>query len=712
MSATYLGARIDWHKEIEQTAAKDSFVICRPDEFPLSQVQAVAERVLYPEASTFFSRKPVPRRSPAADEILIDELKALVGVLYLEEAAIVGCLHLFSWEVARWHLWKRIRPDLETANQDAIFTSRISVYLQCIIVAQKADSLLVHDGEASAARQLLRILHHGKTKEFPSVLKLLATVTDTGCEELLPFEFLAEVLRRAEWREKVRDRLNRLRGAQRWADAYNVVAGLQAFSERSDLSRDVRSWLPDLFSHYPMWASWQPNLARIQAWKAATTPEQRVQLAPVFELEGPDTTAQQRSTLRRSSSGAFPDARSHGIHNDADILDHLLDLLDRAVRIGPNAINLFIHLTLTTTLNTTSTHTLTWHPLHQLSVAFSPGQDSIPNTLLSFLHSLHPSTPIHHRTTALTTVLPLLNSSTPLQSLFGEAADLPARAPRTVSDAQSHFRHLLFHSSASALPLGLAILSLGRALLASTWLHDRWKPPFIRMLGALPSEDEIRARFKAVQAASADRQAQMDYLAVSLGASTVAGTTVTMTPPPVVIEDEVWRAELDVDRQALRRALQALKGVDSCWGLATRCLKAAVSAGTEREDAFVKGVTRFIVGGSDQACVNMARFLAPWVAGGTSRSWAPGGKECWVELCLWMMRRRPRGMLERLGADLPVASWNEWVSNLKVLFGEAHLGEEGGLGFTAERMRQLTVWKMSRVGRVHSGSSRSTLSDY
>ena len=111
-------------------------------------------------------------------------------------------------------------------------------------------------------------------------------------------------------------------------------------------------------------------VARTHAWKGGTTPEQRAQLAPVFELEGPDTTPQHRSALRHSSSGAFPNARSHGTHNNKDMLEHLLDLLDHAVRIGPNAINLFIHLTLTKT--TTSTvppiHELTWYPLHQLCV--------------------------------------------------------------------------------------------------------------------------------------------------------------------------------------------------------------------------------------------------------------------------------------------------------------------------------------------------------
>ncbi|KAM7208578.1 hypothetical protein V8F20_001001 [Naviculisporaceae sp. PSN 640] len=704
-----LPRKLDWYKEIDQTTARNSFVICRPDEFPLAQVQTIAERVLNPEPTPIFTRKPIPPCSQKSDEIIIHELKAVAGVFYIEEAAIIGCLHLLTWEVARWHLWSKIKPDLKNADKDEIFTSRISVYLQCIVIARKASSVLVHEGEALAARQLLRILHHGKTKEFPSIVKLLTTITDASCGDLLPFDFLAEVLRRAEWREKLKARLAHLQKSQRWVDAYSLVDGLQDFSQRSDLPQDVRRWLPSLFFHYPMWASWRPNLSRIQAWKAGTTPEQRAQLAPIFELEGPDTTLQQRSTFRHSSTGAFPNARAHGTHNDKDILDRLLDLLDSAVRIGPNAINLFIHLTLTATSTAVpGTYELTWHHLHQLSAAFSPNVDSVPGVILSFLQSLRPGTEvqIYSRMTSCTAVLPLLNSSQPLQTFFGESIDISIRAPRILSDAQKHFCSLLIHSQQQLLPFGLAILFLGRALLSSTWLLDRWKPAFMNMLHAMPSEAEIRARFKAIQTEKGEvRQAHMDYLAVSLGGSEMAtgrGTPPVTPPPPVVIEDDIWQAELDADRHALRKALLALRasrtrGLD--LDLATRCLKAAAT----EHDAFVKGVTGYMVGGSDQACVNMARFLAPRVVG-------PGrsGSSCWVGLCLWMMRRRPRGLLERLGADLTVESWNEWVGCLSRLFGDGHLGDKGGLGFTAERIRQITIWKMSRGGRVHSGSSTSS----
>jgi hypothetical protein len=75
------------------------------------------------------------------------------------------------------------------------------------------------------------------------------------------------------------------------------------------------------------------------------------------------------------------------------------------------------------------------------------------------------------------------------------------------------------------------------------------------------------------------------------------------------------------------------------------------------------------------------------------------------------MRGRPRGLLERLGAQLPPQSWNAWVESLRQVLGERHLGGgQAGLGFTAERIRQITQWKMG-IGRVHSQSTASTVSE-
>ncbi|KAG7284677.1 hypothetical protein NEMBOFW57_009286 [Staphylotrichum longicolle] len=664
----------EWRKKLRQTTAARVFQRCRPDEFPLTQVQSLTSSIL-DHPLTLLGRRPTPPQTNAADDLLLEELEPLKGELYIYEAAVVGCLHLFTYEMARGHLCNRIRPNLEKADKDLVFKSRVSVFLQTIIIAQKADLRLVHDGEALAARELLRILHLGQRKEFPSVVKLLAAVTDTDCEELLPFDFLAEVLRRAKYKETLEAKLTALRRSQEWWEAYRLVEGLRDLPQRRDIPQAVRRWLPEIFNRYPMWASWQPNLVRIRAWEVKVSDRQRVQLAPVLELEGPDTTPQQRGTLRFSEEGAFVGSRAQGLWRGKDILDHLLGVLDRAVAVGPHAIDLFIRLC----ASASPGRPLMWHTLFQADAGLEPGQDSVAKVLCEFVRVLEPQTRLRDRMHAFATALPLLQLSPRLQDTFGDAADIAVRGPKALTDAQKHFCGLLLRHEPAEW-FGLEVRALCRALLNAQWLHERWKPAFLEMLGALPQTTSSARASARSRPPTRPPRARRRW---------------TTSPRPSAAPS------LDADRAALRKALHAVRARD--LRLATACL-----ATSQREyDAFVREVARIVVVDSDQACVNLARFLAPLaVRAGGGRD---GVAECWRALLLHLMRRRPRGLLERLGARLPVQSWNSWVESLRHVLGERHLGSQGGLGFTLERMRQITQWKMG-IGRVHSQSTASTVS--
>jgi len=665
-------------------------------------VQSLTEPILKPPPA-LFGRRSAPPQSKAGDELLLDELRPLTDEFYIYEAAVVGCLHLLTYELARGHLRNRIKPETDTAGTDEFFRSRVSVYLQCVLIAKRADPGLVHDGEAEAARQLLRIVHLGQRREFPSVVKLLAALTDSNCEELLPFDFIAEVLRRARYGDKLEAKLARLRRSQGWWEAYRLVDGLRDLSARRELPRSIRLWLPTLLERYPMWASWRPNLARLQTWDARLSPEQKARLGPVLELEGPDTTPQQRGTLRFSDEGVFVGSRAHGQRQGKDILDHLLDLLDKAVAIGSHATNLFIQLFCFTT-TTNPPPVLRWHTLIQAEAGLEPRRDAVAKALCQFVRVLEPSPParLRDRMLAITAALPLLQASPRLQDTYGETCNISLRGPAALSDAQRHFCALLQRDE-PAESFGLEVRALGRALHRARWLHERWKPAYLAMLAALPRVDELRARFRVIRNADdPTRRAQMDYLAATLGSSDVAGGSGggLTSAPPVVIEHRVWRVPLDTDRAALRRALRSVRAAD--LPLATACLVAA-----QREHvAFVREATTLLPADSDQACVNMARFLARRAAGGGGDG---GLAQCWRALLLHRMRGRPLGLLERLGASLSTQSWNTWIASLRLVLGEKHIGRPAGLGFTAERIRQITHWKMG-MERVHSQSTVSTVS--
>ena len=717
----------EWHKQLRQTSAIRTLQQCRPEAFPLTEVQSLTQSLLEPRAPlSLLGKKATPPQSKAADDVLLGELLPLKDQFYIYEAAVVGCLHLFTYEFARGFLCNRIRPDVGTAKEDALFTSRVSVFLQSVVIAHRADARLIHEGEATASRELLNIVHWGgRRKKLPSVMKLLSAITDNYCEELLPIEFLAEVLRRANYKSNLDATLTALRNSQEWWEAYQLVQGLPDLTQRQNLPQAIRRWLPDIFDKYPMWASWQPNIRRIEAWDSSIgSPDQKAQLRPVFDLEGPDSSPQQRAIFRFSGEGAFAGSRAQGTYQARDILDVLLDLLDRAVSIGPHSIDLFIGLCLSRP-SSSPYLTIRWQTLIQVSAALEPYQDIISRTLHAFLHALSPATDIRTRMLTFTSAIPLLQISPGIQSTFGAAYDVSLRGPKALLDAQHHFCALLLQGQlGEAEVLGLEVRALGYALVNATWLYERWTPGFLGMLRAMPGEDDLRARFSAIQRREGDAQQQMDYLAVALGGRrlvgrySMAGLTRPAAnapeaqlrahepPPPVVIEDPIWRDStvLDSDRAALRKALRTVPRLDP--GLATSCLKTAVRS---EYDAFVREITVLLIAAedsSDQTVVNLAGLLVRRAAAAPSRGAGSGVADCWRTLLLHMISTRPEGLLDRLAVALSLPSWNSWIENLKQLYG---MGDGRWLaGLDMQRVAQITMWKIG-LGQAQHRRTASTV---
>ncbi|KAK4225640.1 hypothetical protein QBC38DRAFT_394966 [Podospora fimiseda] len=705
-----LARKSDWYKQLRQTRGPEKLRDCKPDEFPLDEVHPLSNPLLNSSTNARFGLKPIVPRSNDADQFLITQLALLknepMPEPYVLETAVIACLHLFSYEAARAYIRRWTRPDFISGTTHESFKSRISFYLQSIIIAHKVDICLVHEGEVLAARQLLPIVHHvfvhdDANTELPPIIKLLSTLAHTNCEELFPPDLVSEILSRTQYKDHLHAKLTELQRSYRWIEAYATVKGLRELCQQADLPQSVRSLLPHVFFNYPMWAAWRPNLARIEDWELKVEPFQQSQLGIVFALEGPDTTPQQRALLRYSDVGAFTNCRAEPPPKAGkDILDKLLNLLDDAIAIGPRAIDLFIHLCVRTS------STLRWRTLRQLSLGLSLRHEPAAQTLCDFLRSMEHEVSIRDRMMILTDTLPLFLSSGPLQKAFGHANDLTIRAPKALSEAQKHFCSLLIKRVSIAESFGLEVRSLGLALLHSNWMHSRWKPAFLQMLQTLPSEDEISGRFHSINTAKDPLivQAHMDALAITLGASEVIGPAAPCPPPPVTavtVEEPIWRAPLDPKRDALRKILQNMEGVR--FSHATACLRAA----TKEYDAFVVEIVNNICSSTDQACVNLAKFLGRQVATNGKDSVT----ECWKSLLLQIMRQRPDGLVERLAKALPAESWNSWMENMSLVLGTRHLGKDGVSGFTEERLRQLTQWKNGLM-RGDSTSTGSTFSSW
>ncbi|KAK1749849.1 hypothetical protein QBC47DRAFT_439960 [Echria macrotheca] len=260
------------------------------------------------------------------------------GELGTHESAILACLHLLSHPQARGQILS-IKPD--AADRDVFFEARLDVYLQLIIHSRRANPGVCSEDEITAAKELLDVLK-GRSKDFPSILGLLRAVGHGTCQEALPVSLIERVLKLSHYQANLTRELDSLRRARHWFDAYKLVCGLRDIVSLPMADR----LLVDMFPDYPMWAAWRPDFRRILSWESPNISPYRSRLGPVLDLEGPDTTGQQRGTLRMSSPGAFAHLVMPAGSEDRDVLDRLLEMLDSCLLVGPHTIDLFTELCL------------------------------------------------------------------------------------------------------------------------------------------------------------------------------------------------------------------------------------------------------------------------------------------------------------------------------------------------------------------------------
>ncbi|KAK3319154.1 hypothetical protein B0H66DRAFT_558884 [Apodospora peruviana] len=700
------GRRPSWQQQLRQTRASDALMAGKPDRFPLTEVQEIANWLLRDRspATAFTRRRSVIPHTDECDVLFANELSTVKGELAFHEAAIIASLHLLSYDQARGQIFS-LRPSSVPDPTDVFFDHRLSVYLQCIILSQRANPDVCSEDEVTAAKELFGVAK-GRVKGFPSILRLLQAVGRETCEALMPVALVKKVLKKSHYRDNLVKELEELRRARKWFDAYKLAYDLRNVIglPRAD------KLLCDIFPDYTMWATWRPNVKRITSWEGENLAPYRKRLAPVLDLEGPDTTGQQRKTLRMSSPGAFAGLGHPGFSSDRHILDRLLDDLDTSLTIGPATVDLLVALCI-------ETNSLSPRCLDQLEAAMELRHDPSSKALAGLIRAITSKTSSSASTMAFAAALPVLTIYPQLRKQFGAVNDLARRSPTALSAAQHQFCRSLAEDRASE-RLAVGVLALGNALLHADWLHEHWQPAYINMLRNLPTERETKEKMVMLNNthSHATKISVLDFLATRLGGALLSSSFPTTPSPlspsspgatpttpllPVVTEDPIWYSQLDIERSALRRLLRGTAFQHLSSSITTACLNQSLA----EPDTLIREITRIIVDNTDQVCVNLTIFLGKWIASSSS-----GGKlhESWRTLLLQMMRERPPGMLERCGNQLTLSTWESWVDNLTRVFGDKHLdvvgdGSIGVAGFTNARFSEWTQRKQSAHTRHKMG---------
>ncbi|KAI0146248.1 hypothetical protein GGR57DRAFT_494305 [Xylariaceae sp. FL1272] len=197
--------------------------------------------------------------------------------------------------------------------------------------------------------------------------------------------------------------------------------------------------------------------------------------------------------------------------------------------------------------------------------------------------------------------------------------------------------------------LAIQTSSLARALLSARWLQESWTTEYFNMLTQVPTEAEIERS---------------------------------------IVE--------------ITRGIESAREWHFAFMIGRVCAPVANSSPSLEAQETPQELSTFIVDDTDIVCVNLARYLGPLA----SRSL--GLNSCWKHLLMGMMRRRPRNLLDRLGEDIESAgTWQEWLKNLGLIYGDGFLDPEGQLGFTKIKILKRSQRRMS-LNRQPSDASTAT----
>lgn len=688
-----MALRGTWQAQLRKTTAIPNLRNERYDLFPLQEVQALTDNLLrtsWHRPAGLLARGIEPQ-SPDCEQLLILEMKELKDEVFTQEAGLLACLHAFTPEIAYGQI---VSLQQRSEVSDEFFLRRARAYLQCLILAYKVrPEIFPYEGTPVAAKELFEVVKdHGTREVFPPVLRVLTAVGEKSCEDFLPVTFVRKTLQCVSYKENLDKELQELLKTRSLFSAYQLVDGLRKLCRLEMPGR----LLEEVFPNIPLWASWAPDRCRIREWEAPILDPYRNALAGVFDLEGPDTTGNQLPTLRQSSPGIFgQQVYRLPSSDDGFILDHLLSVFDSAIENGVDSIQLFVTVCV-------EPKAINWPALERTEAALELTPISRIRKLNHLLRVIG-GNDLFEKIQAISAALPIISSTARVQRTFGNAIDIAHRGPRILSQAQLHLCEKLEAQKPSE-RFAVHVVRLGRALASATWLHSYWKEGYLKMLRHIPTEATVSAIFLMMDTAPPDiYQEYRNVIAARVCASKPVGlspTAVDVVAFTLSVDDPIWSAPLDGDRNSLR--ILFLR--DMMRGFDPLDAKACVKQSQKEHDTFVHEMCDLVGADTDLACVNLAAYLARSMIKG-DRVRPPA--ECWRRLLMRMMRRRPPGLLERCGEALTSTTWLEWRRHLQLLYGTRHYDPEGGLGFTPERFNAISARKIA-VGRMESTSTYST----
>lgn len=691
------GLRPPWHDQIRETGAVDRLKEGRYDQFPLQQTQALTNETLTNNVlgsgfnilgNSFFSRGATPGTLDA-DILLVSKLAPFKNENFALEAGVLACFHALSHDGARGQMREAMR---RCEVPGPFFLHQARAYLQFLILASDIRYDFMPGEVPVLAKALLNVVKEREPEEpLPAIIGHLQHVGNESIDDYLPLHLVEMMLCNANYKEKLRIKLNDLKNSCQWYSAYRLVAGSKQLAELPARAL-LRYALPDR----SWWMPWEPNVERIREWETRLSKKDRYRLVLVLDLEGPDTKGQQRKLLRHSCCGKFSLTDDPRIpKNGRYIMDSLMTVVDRAIARGSEAIRLIVTMCI-------KPQQVGWRTIERIETALEVRSPDGIRALDAYERRFEHGE-LSGKVQACTSMLTAITTAPQLQHVLGSPRDVANWGWLVFMEATSYLCEQLYNRQASE-RFALATGGLGRALASAAWLHDLWQDDFVEDLQGVPSDPYISNAFHIIRTASEDEHAiHRDDLASCLCLYRRAdAAAIDPTRPPHLSDSLLRSIPLDPDRGLLRDKLCR----EVREGFSPDEAMACVNQSKKEHPSFVKKIRELITPeNNDMLCVNMAGYLSRQHSHSAN---AKRPAECWRQLLMHKMRQRPPGLLERVGDALPTSKlWVDWQTHLRWLYQDRHYDPEGALGFTPEKFNAVTVRKMG-IGRSLSMSTSLT----
>ncbi|RSL57973.1 hypothetical protein CEP53_006295 [Fusarium sp. AF-6] len=430
---------------------------------------------------------------------------------------------------------------------------------------------------------------------------------------------------------------------------------------------------------------WVPNTERLLQWESGCiTDAQKRQLSALIALDGPDTATCRESCLRLSDPACFSHIQVEPETTSG--LEQMLILLSGSERVGPNTVDLFIHLLIENPATQSSFEFLE-HVLHQ------GGSDESHRGVVNLLRSQGSNDlDICTQMAGLSSFLPLLS----LGKLPNNIGNPVTRIEQVLSAAQREFVAQLDNGPGDY--VGMSILAFGEAILISEAVHPNLPPDLLEIVRRFPERDVAESIFERLEDAalnkSEDGLALKSYLVSTLGGC-INSATGDVDLDDIQLEVEFWQKCPDADRRDLATILASVKRLD--YKTYVSCLSSVMY----EKDQFVKELRVMLMDKHWGACAKLISYVS------LRRSFGQLSADCWMMLVFAFIEERG-SLFNRGGSHME--TMDQWLSfiqdlvKLTVSVAQTQLRDSGD-GITQQRL----AWWQTLSENVNTLRSIETL---